>query len=148
MSKKGFSLIEVLVFVSILGMFFVIAIAVTISSLRNMKINEHKILATKYGEELLEWFRSQKEKDFQVFATYAGDSGTSYCFNSLRISWPGTGSCSTYNGLNPPIYTRDAILTKSGSPTTTTVSVEITVSWQEIGNTYTVPINSVFYIYE
>jgi prepilin-type N-terminal cleavage/methylation domain len=58
--KKSFTLIEVLIFVTILSLFFVAAAAVTIVSLRNLKVQEHKILATRYAEELLELAKREK----------------------------------------------------------------------------------------
>ena len=75
--KKSFTLIEVLIFVTILSLFFVVASAVTITSLQNLKVQEHKILATRYAEELLEWLRGEKEVDWNKFINYRGN----YCFN-------------------------------------------------------------------
>ncbi|MFN4212440.1 MAG: hypothetical protein ACK4FL_00525 [Microgenomates group bacterium] len=148
MNKKksqSFSLIEVLVFTSILSLFFVVAAAVATASLRNMKINEHKILATRYAEELLEWLRGEKETDWNTFISRSNN--TTYCFSISPItSWPSQGSCSGYNGLNPAIYKRELTLTTVGGGIQ--VNVSIVVSWQELGNTYSVPINTVFTVWE
>lgn len=143
--NAAFSLIEVLVFTSILSLFFVVAAAVTTASLRNMKINEHKILATRYAEELLEWLRGEKETDWNAFVN--NRSNKNYCFSISPItSWPSPGSCPANGGLNPPIYKREVTLTTTGGGFQ--VRVSIVVSWQDLGHTYSVPINTVFSIWE
>jgi type II secretory pathway pseudopilin PulG len=140
--KKSFTLIEVLIFLAILSLFFVAAAAVTIVSLRNLKVQEHKILATRYAEELLEWLRGEKEADWNQFATY----NDTYCFNSSPIiSWGNSGNCSSYSLNN--LYKREVTLTVQGTPPYQ-VNISIIVSWQELGQTYQVPINSIFTIWE
>jgi len=140
--KKSFTLIEVLIFVTILSLFFVVAAAVTIASLRNLKVQEHKILATRYAQELLEWLRGEKEADWNQFVTHNG----TYCFNSSPItSWGSRGNCSGY-GLNN-LYKREVTLTVQGNPAYQ-VNVSITVLWQELGQTYQIPINTVFTVWE
>ena len=144
-SKKSFTLIEVLIFVTILSLFFVTAITITVVSLRNLKIQEHKILATRYAEELLEWLRGEKEADWNQFTTHSGP----YCFNSSPIpmsNWPTSGNCPPASFLNN-LYKREVILTPQGSPPYQ-VNVSITVLWQELGQTYQVPINTVFTVWE
>jgi len=144
-SKKSFTLIEVLIFVTILSLFFVAAAAITIASLRNLKVQEHKILATRYAEELLEWLRGEKEADWNQFTTHSGP----YCFNSSPIqmsNWPTSGNCPTGSFLNN-LYKREVTLNPQGSPPYQ-VNVSITVLWQELGQTYQVPINTVFTVWE
>ncbi len=138
--KNAFSLIEVLIFVSILSIFFVITASVTVVSLRNMKINEHRILATHYTEELVEWLRDQKETDWTTFSTRVADD---YCFNESPIDddWVATGACTSYELSG--IFNRDLIFSSVGDPATQ-VNVEIIVSWQELGNNYQVPLTTVF----
>ena len=69
---RGFSLIEVMIFVSILGIVFIITIGYVINLLRTMKVNEHKVMATYYAEELREWLKSEKEADWDAFSQKAG----------------------------------------------------------------------------
>lgn len=146
--KNAFSLIEVLVFVSILSIFIIAAITATTASLRNMKVNEHKILATKYSQELVEWLRSEKEENWETFvSTYTTTSpGKTYCFNDADISWPAEGECAT-DGLSPAIYKRQATLTSYAVPVAR-VGVNVIVSWTELGIGHTVPVNTVFTVFE
>jgi len=133
--QKAFSLIEVLIFVTILSIFFVLAAAVTIASLRNMKVNEHKILATYYAEELVEWLRDEKEADWTAFSQKSG----TYCFNSSDFSgWP-IGACGNNYDLDS-FFKRELILSNDGSQ----ANINVTVSWLELGQEYQVPIATVF----
>ncbi len=144
-NKEGFSLVEVLIFVSIMSVFFVVAIGIATASLRNMQFNQHKIIATKYAEDLVEWLRSEKETDWNVFTSKA--SGT-YCFNASPIAgWPAGGSCSSYD-INS-LYKRSVVFTSSAvGGLISTVNVAVTVEWTEGGNIYKVPINTLFTLYE
>ncbi|MEI6532937.1 MAG: prepilin-type N-terminal cleavage/methylation domain-containing protein [Candidatus Roizmanbacteria bacterium] len=167
LNKNGFSLIEVLVFITILSMFFVVAASVVTVSLKDMKINENKILATQYAEQLAEWLYAQKESNwggtsyssdcgttcsFTENVTKSGDN-TNYCFNgSINISsttWP-TSSNSTgnpcsgafdlplYDGSTVHRFKREVKFVKKGVDTVVTdVHATVTVQWKDYGNTYT-----------
>lgn len=171
---RSFSLVEVLVFVSILSVFFVIAASVATVSLKNMKANEHKLLATHYARQLEDWLRAQKEIGWGGSAWASGtpttftewvtknavvNSGvytTSYCFNTPVInSWPlSTGLCSgLYDGLNPQIFDRSVTLTSysaagSSPPYIYQVNADVRVAWQELGQPYNVTTKSEYSILE
>ncbi len=142
--NSAFSLIEVLIFISILSVFFVAAISVAVTSLRNMKINEHKIIATRYSQELLNWLRAEREEDWVAF--HDKSNGT-YCFNDSDISWDGGAvDCQDVYSLGSGIqYKREANLSQASS---TQVEIKITTKWQELGNTYSVPIYTIVAIWE
>src|SRR3989338_9286294 len=96
--KAGFTLIEVVIFVSLISVIFVTFAALTTTTIRWSKINEHKILASHNVEELREWLRGQKETDFEGFEAKNG----SWCFNSHTFpgdftSWvPSSDQSCTY----------------------------------------------------
>lgn len=143
---EGFSLIEVLVFITILGVFFVTAASITLISLRNMKINEHKIIASRYQDELLSWLRSEKEADWKKFINYYV-SGSTYCFNvTPPTAWGSLDACTDYR-LSPAIFKRQAVLTNIGTPVTQ-VDVNITISWNELGSSQSISTNTVFTLWE
>jgi prepilin-type N-terminal cleavage/methylation domain-containing protein len=141
MGKQGFSLIEVIIFITILALFFVVAAAVTSTTIRNMKINEHKTIATHYADELTEWLRYQKESDWTSFVALSGER----CFGSDLATNPiGITPCTTNN--ISPLYTRSAIFTPSEN---TTTQVEVKVAWTESGNVpYVITQNTLFTLYE
>lgn len=151
--SQSFSLIEVLVFVAVLSVFFVTSAAVVTVSLRNMKYNEHKIRAVRYAQEALEWIRGEKETDWNLFVINhsAGGSGKSYCFNSSPIyGWPGTsGDCGASYSLDS-FFKRDVAITRLDNSCTIScqVRVNVMVQWKDIGVGHTVPIQSVMSIWE
>ena len=141
--QSGFSLIEILIFVTILNLFFIIALAVTVFTLRNMQANEHKIIAVHYLDQLKEWMTYEKEKDWDSFYQKSG----TYCFNSTTLSWSGVGSC-PYTCPNvsclDTAYNRQATLVQNGE----TVQVEMRIQWMEIDKTMVVNSSSVFSLWE
>jgi len=129
--KKAFSLIEVLVFVTIISLFFITAVTITVFSLKNSKNQEYRILATRYAEEGIEWIKQEKEDDWQLFTTRddSGGSGTTYCLNSL--DWNNKSDCNESYALGPPnIFKRNLLIINSGSPVDR-ISADMTVSWLE-----------------
>ncbi len=144
---KGFSLIEVMVFVTVLSLFFISAVSVTTFILRNMLVQEHKIIATRYAEEAIEWLKQEKEDDWSVFTSHDTGSGTTYCLNTLDFNT--TSDCGTNYVLGPPnIFKRVLIITNSGSPVVDNVAVNLTVSWLENGSEQKVIIKSVSNLWE
>jgi len=155
-NKKSFTLIEVLIFISILSIFFIFAASITITSLLNLKIQEQKILATRYAEELLEWLRGEKEENWGGDVYQLGNQVDSFtekvtqfginqpvCFNNLN--WNKNFSCE-YS--LPPFFKRTAYFTWNSGNYLYQVNISILVEWQELGKTYKVPINSIFTIWE
>ena len=129
--KKAFSLIEVLVFVTVISLFFITAVTITTFSLRNSKTQEYRILATRFAEEGIEWVKQEKEDDWQLFTARddSGGSGTTFCLNSL--DWNNKTDCNQTYALGPPnIFKRKLLITNSGNPVDI-ISTEVTVSWLE-----------------
>lgn len=131
--QRGFSLLEVLVFVTILNLVFVAAISLIIGSLYRMRINLHRARAVFYAEEVKEWLNGEREADW---AGLQSRSGSTFCLNNqlnLHSTFDNftTGTCS-FDGIgstNPRIFRRRLTLTQS-SPTQITAAIE--VSWNEI----------------
>ena len=134
--SKSFSLVEVLVFTAVLGLFFVAAMAVATFNLKNIKIQEHKILATRFAEEGIEWVKQQKEDDWTGFIARGSSAGTIYCLNSL--GWT-SGSCGDYS--LGTIFKRELVIKNSGDAV-------LTVYWQDMGTVLSVPIKTVFKLLE
>ena len=141
---EGFSLIEVLVFSAVLGLFFVAAMAVETFNLKNMKIQEHKILATRFAEEGIEWLKQEKEDDWSIFITRGSVTGTTYCLNN-SLSWGSSSPCGSY-GLST-IYKRELVIKNSGSPVDQVEAI-ITTYWQDMGTVLSLPIKTVFKLLE
>ncbi len=142
--KLGFSLLEVLIFVSIIGLFFIAAASIATISLRGIQSNENKILATRYAEELLWWVRSEKEEDWTVFTTTRMGN---WCFSQEPIAdWPAAsanGLCSSQQVIDS-LFKREITLQLSGER----VNVSINVVWNEGNQTISVPVKTVFERFE
>lgn len=142
-NKKGLTMVEVLVFITILSILFVAAATITTYSLRNIQFNQHKIIASHYAEEAMEWAKSEKEADWSTLITRdtSGGTGTTYCINSL--GWTNGSPCGTDFSLGTPaIYKREILIANNG---TSQVNVTITVYWQEQTNVSTVVLTNNFY---
>lgn len=106
--KKSFSLIEVLVFTSILSVFFIAALSVSVYFLRNFKEQQYKIVATHFLEEAVEWIKFQKELDWNDFSLKSSLNGNIYCLNNLN--WNNQGQCSSYELGTPKIFKRELFI--------------------------------------
>lgn len=144
--KKAFSLIEVLIFVTILSLFLVTSVTIITVSMRQNTTRVHSLLAAHYNDQLLEWIRSEKEINWETFVLNAGDK--TYCFNTESMAWATSviskNDCgSTLGGL----YRRYAIFKKNTNPSTQVEATLIT-EWNEGDNGYSSKLHSLFTIWE
>jgi len=142
-NNSGFTLIEVLVVLTILSVFLLSAIAIAIVSVRNLKNSENKILATRYAEGLTEWLRGEKDADWDTFITQTG----TWCFSEEPIiTWPSTpGGCLPNEKINS-IFERKAVISYDSALERTLL--DVTVSWDEGNETVSVPISTVLEKYK
>lgn len=155
-TKRGFTLLEVMIFTTILSVVLVSAAAFTTRLVYNLRINEHKILANVYASELLEWLNSEREANWNTVYNMASNSpGTTYCVNGnilvttlstdttvFRI--PVAGNPCGFDGItgrNPAIFRRELILVRNS---TNQVTATVRVTWQEAGVTYSDEIQAIY----
>ena len=164
--RDSFTLIEVLIFVSIMSIFFVFAASVVTLTLRNLKYNEHKVKALHYSRQLEDWLRMQKEIDwggdrctgdccstscnFTQRVTQGDSLNSKFCFNSFPITdWPSANGCSGDYSLDS-IFSREVQF--SSTPTDggyiEQVNATITVAWLELGQPKNITANTVFSVFE
>lgn len=139
---------EVLVFITILSLFFVAAMAVSTYSLKAMKTSEFKIIASHYAEEAIEWVRSEKETDWTVFTGLDSTSGPeTYCINTLN--WSSGGTCLDYELGSPNVFKREVTLTNDPDSTTPDqVNVSVSVYWLDTNGEMSVTIDTVHKLLE
>jgi prepilin-type N-terminal cleavage/methylation domain len=147
MNKKSFSLIEVLVFVSILSVFFVAALTVSVYYLRMTKSQQYKIIATHLAEEAVEWLKSEKESDWLQFVSYDTSTsyqGTKYCLKNLN--WSTDNPCPETSA----IFKRELLIKNIGNPgdPVSQVEADITVSWLENNGENKVSLKTVLTVLE
>lgn len=142
--QAGFSLIEVLIFSVLFSMIFLAVTSAMISSLRNTKQSQRRIMATYYASELKDWLKGQKELNFSGFPK----SGTQ-CFNTSPIAeWGTVGNCGSSFSLGQGsdiVFKRYVSFTNG---TSTQVNVNITVEWNEGNIVTTLPLNTRFTSWE
>ncbi|HRN69882.1 MAG TPA: prepilin-type N-terminal cleavage/methylation domain-containing protein [Candidatus Woesebacteria bacterium] len=149
-NTDGFTLLEVMIFTTILSIVLVSAAAFTTRLVYNLRINEHKVYANIAASELLEWITSERESDWNRIYNAAGDApgGNTYCINSnlslqTTITSFTAGAC-TFNGItgrDPQIFKRELILVRNG-PNQVTATVR--VSWREGDTTYADEIQGIY----
>lgn len=126
LTKKSFSLIEVLVFTTILTLFFIAAVSVSTFFLKNLKNEQYKIIATHLLEEANEWLKQEKEKDWIEFLSHTNQQGIIYCLKNL--DWNNQGNCQNYNLGTPNIFKREMSIKIINN---SVVEAEIFVYWLE-----------------
>lgn len=143
-SKSGMTIVEVLIFITILSVVLVSLIAVTTSIIRQSKTNYNKTYATHYAEELSEWLRVQRDVvGWNSFYAKAMTAPRTFCMNTavaLNTAFSAliTGAC-PYTGIvgqNPAIFSRTVVFSQPPTPVPSvqnSVNAKITVSWQEPG---------------
>jgi len=155
---SSFSIIEVIVFASMLSVILVAAVGYTVRLVFTMTHNRHKLLATHYVEETQEWLNGERESDWQQFQDYSTTTGRTYCINdpldlsstmaSLSIAVCDFTGVGTATATNPLIYRRRLILSKDRPETASRVTATIQVSWQDEGVLYTEEIVTVYSVWE
>lgn len=164
--RRSFSLVEVLVFTTILSFFFVSASSVVTVVLRNMKFNEHKIIALHYARQLEDWLRVQKEIDWGgnqcsgsccsggcnfTQRVTQGSLSPKFCFAVSPIpDWPAPDSlgCNGVYSLGSIFLREVQFISSPVGGYIGQVNATITVSWLELGQQKSVTSNAVFSILE
>ncbi len=138
---RGFSFIEILIFITILNLFFILALSITVFALRNLKENEHKLVATHYLGQLKEWISYQKDLNGMSFSQISG----AYCYNSENLSAT-IGACPSdcAGSCLGGFYNRQATFTPEGN----TSVVEVKISWKEVVKNVTITEKLVYSTWE
>lgn len=159
-SQQAFTLLEVMIFTAILSIVLVSTAAFVTRLIYNLKINEHKIYANHYANEVQEWLSSEREVGWNNLSSKSSSSGRTYCLNNnignaFTITTLTPAPCPTgtsgYTGINgssasqPKIYKRELILQTLG--TGNTIKAEINVSWYEASVQYSQNVESIYTSY-
>ena len=144
--RKGFSLVEILVFISIISIFFVSAASITTMAMRQVDINMNKLRATHYAEELANLARSEKELNWDQFVSYGNNT---YCLNASGndINWASTSSTSCPCFSNS-FFKCTIHLTQDTSSLNNPVVAAVKVDWTDRGSSYEVPLQTIFTLWE
>ncbi|PIZ65793.1 hypothetical protein COU87_04905 [Candidatus Roizmanbacteria bacterium CG10_big_fil_rev_8_21_14_0_10_39_12] len=152
---SSFSLIEVIVFTSMLSIVLVAAVGYTVRLVFTMTHNRHKLVATHYVDEVKEWLNGERETDWDQFQGFASVGGQTYCVNNQlnlnsTLSTLSTGTCN-FDGVvgnDPLIYQRQIIMTKNLAANPTRIIALIRVSWRDEGVLYVEQIETIYSVWE
>lgn len=159
--NHGFTLLELLISISMLSFVFVAAASYITTTLRLSQLNQHTVMAIHYAEELQEWISTEQEDSWeQITARAASSPGYTYCFNEqitysiFGSSWPPRESCDQttldYHGIQgtqPTIFNRELTLEHYGSPPTRVQST-VRVSWRELGKEHEIISERVYSLFQ
>ena len=129
--QKGTTLLEVIFTIVVIGMVLGALITAVNYGLSNAQYARNKALATKYGQEAIEWLRAQRNLDWYDFSGRACSSGpcTPYCLVDFSV-WPGQAACSAGMVINDQFdsFHREVTLEQDGVDK---VNVQMRVFWQQ-----------------
>jgi Tfp pilus assembly protein PilE len=142
--RAGQTIVEVIIATAVVGLVMTAIVAIGSVSLRNTSRAKAKALATKYTQEGIEYFRTQRnllgwESMFQTLKQNSG--GVTYCMATLPYTQTG-GLGNLPNRACLPtefvdvrqIYQRRAHVTTSVVGGQNVITVVVTVSWNDSGN--------------
>lgn len=148
--RNSFSLIEVLIFISILSIFLVTSASIVTVSMHQNSQRINKLKATHYNSQLLEWLRSEKELDWNGLVARAAPNSF-YCFCTDSLGWTVAVSnkadcCPTplSNIFKRYITLTSNVYSPTGFTPSSQIDVRIVTEWQERNNSYSAPLNSLF----
>jgi type II secretory pathway pseudopilin PulG len=98
MKNKGFTLIELVIFISVFSIFFITATGIALSTLRNTKIAKERILATRSAQEAMDWLDSVKQQDWEKFyksavSSTANLNASRYCPSLFNLTCQAGNLC-------------------------------------------------------
>lgn len=125
----GQTLFELLVALGIAVLIITGIVLVITLAVRNATFSRNQAEATRYGQEALEWLRSERDQNWDNFFA---NSDKTWCLTSL--SWPASAlPCSNSDTIPGTIFLREAQLSTLASDT---VEVLIEVSWTDGSGTH------------
>lgn len=127
---RGQSLFEVVAAVAVVGIVLVALISLAVKATGDTTFSKSKSEASRHTQEALEWMRSERDANWQVFvARDTAGTGTKYCLKGLN--WSSQGVCDLMNDRIPnTVFVREAIITKD-SLDPNVVEVDIVTQWED-----------------
>lgn len=168
---QGFSLIEVVVFIGVFGIFFVSATTISLTTLRNSRIAQERMIANRVAQETMDFVQSIKETDWDAFSQIPSAAVTNgqVCSANIRLDCRinSGGIDNTVNMLHNCFYSTytpggigfscnknisnvqyTPYITFQNTANQYQKNVTVTVSWIEMGKTNQISLVKQFTPYE
>jgi len=135
---SGQSLFEVVFALGIAAIILIAIATLATSSVRNSNFSKESVTGTRLAQEVTEWLRQERDRDWSAFAARANAIGRTWCISAL--SWPGTsGGCGALvPGTN---FTREITLTSKDLDSNSVidaVDAVIVIKWDDAKGTHSV----------
>ena len=138
-TRGGTTLLEVIFTIAVIGMVLGALITAVNYGLSNAQYARNKALATKYGQEAVEWLREQRNLNwYELYDNKSCPSSVgcvSYCLPDLSTLvdfsyWPSPVACSAGAVITDQflLFHREMILVRDG---TDKITVQVRVFWQQ-----------------
>lgn len=136
-NKKGQSLFEVVLALSIMALIIFAVVILAAISIRNSDFSKNKAVATRYSQGATEWLRGQRDASWSTFSGKASLAGRTWCFNTEPITaWPGVeGGCSSSSFISGTNFQRQVSLLIVGADT---VQASVSLYWADAQGTHQV----------
>lgn len=140
-NDKGFSLIELLIAISVVALTLVSISSGVSFAVKNSRFSQEKSVSVRYAQESLEWFRSNRDRlGWNAFYSILEDDSPgsfSYCLDSIPGDLQGFQDLQVYVApancqIQTTMYTR---LLEINLTDPSTVEVTSRVTWQDNSQT-------------
>lgn len=135
-NTKGQSLFEVIIAIGITSAILVAIINTAILSVRNTSFSRNKTLASRHAQQAVEWLRSQRDANWDTFASY---SNTTWCTPTL--DWDRGRACNTDDNIVATPFKREIILTTISA---SQIDANVKVYWDDSQGYHEVKVSTYF----
>lgn len=124
---RGQSLFETVVAFGIIALVFIGIVSLTLNTVVNAARSRDKTKATRYAEELLEWLRYERDRDWVLFNTKASQP-LAWCMPNLV--WPAaSGTCGINEVISGTKFKREVtFIVRTANKV---VSADVVVRWSD-----------------
>lgn len=126
-SKRGTSIIEIIIATALIGMAIIAALSLTNHSQKQNTYARELAQATGYATQVADWIRT--ERSTLGWSTINTKSAGIYCVNTFPADFTAlsSGACGATSFIPQTSFQREITLSKSSE----TINVVIVVSWLE-----------------
>lgn len=133
---KGQSLFEIVVAVGIIALIMVVVVSLSTSSVKTSTFARNKTEANKLAQDAIEWLRSERDTNWNVFNTNTNTSPR--CFDNL--DWSSTSACGASEFVVNTKFLREGTFTK----TAPRIDATVTIRWSEPDGGHDVVVTTTF----
>lgn len=132
-NSQGQSLFEVVISLAVITLIIVSLVILATNSIRNTSFSKNKTLSTRYVQELDEWLRSERDVDWDIFATRALTAR--YCLQTLSWDTAIIDGCGDTEVVADTVLHRELFFTIVDPAN---IEIQVVVYWTDANGTHEV----------